>query len=76
VHEIPSLINSKPELPSLSKRYEGCPIGGSVDLWAIPNAGHVPNFNIRARSQIAGWLLTHPKVDPNIVKYRNGKSFD
>ena len=75
VKEIPSLINAKAELASLSKRYEGCPIGGSVELWAIPEAGHVPNFNLRGRSQITSWLQTHPKIKPDIFKYSKGKIF-
>jgi len=75
VKEIPSLINAKPELPSLSKQYEGCPNGGSVELWAIPEAGHIPNFNPRWRSQITSWLKSHSKVKLDTSKNRKSKNF-
>jgi len=74
--EVPSLVSGIPQVSSLTKRYEGCPIGGSVELWVIPGAGHIPNFNARARSQIILWLQTHPKIDPNILKFKIGKNFD
>ena len=66
--EIPSLIYAKTVTPSLSKSYEGCPLGGSVELWAIPRAGHVPNFNLQAQRQMANWLQTHPKIEETLSK--------
>ena len=74
--EVPSLVSGNPQVSSLSKRYEGCPNGGSVDLWVIPGAGHIPNFNARARSQMVLWLQSHPKIDPYILKFKIGKNFD
>lgn len=68
VKEIPTLVYAKSITPSLSKSYDGCPTGGSVELWAIPRAGHAPNFNLQAQRQIANWLQTHPKLDNKISK--------
>ena len=62
VREMPSLVYSKPQVPSLSKSYSSCPDGGNVELWAIPGAGHMPNLNTLAQRQILNWLLAHPKV--------------
>jgi polyhydroxybutyrate depolymerase len=66
VLEIPTLVNEKSSVPSLSKSFEGCPIGGSSELWAIPGAGHVPIFNLQATQQMAIWLQTHPKLEKKI----------
>jgi len=69
VKEIPTLVYLKPSTPSLSKSYASCPIGGSVELWAIPRAGHVPIFNLQGQRQIANWINTHPGLVKTTTKY-------
>ena len=72
VKQIPSLVYSESPISTLSKSYEGCPIGGSVELWAIPGAGHLPGFNLEAQRQIINWLQNSTKIKN--TKWKSKKS--
>jgi len=42
-------------------RWSGCQPGGAVELWTIPNGGHVPNISAAFPDAVLDFLEAHPK---------------
>jgi polyhydroxybutyrate depolymerase len=40
---------------------DGCPAGGTVDLWKIEGAGHIPNLNASWEPSVWQWFMDHPR---------------
>jgi polyhydroxybutyrate depolymerase len=45
---------------------KGCNIGGSAELWTIPEGAHIPPISEIFGEKVVEWLYGHPKV--NAVK--------
>ena len=43
------------------KRWTGCKPGGAVELWTIPNGGHVPTISSGFAIAVLDFLEAHPK---------------
>jgi len=39
-----------------------CRIGGSAELWTIPEGSHIPEISDVFSEKVVEWLLGHPKV--------------
>ncbi len=43
-------------------RYEGCPVGGAVELWSIEGGAHVPKLERAWADAVYAFFLAHPKA--------------
>lgn len=56
------LVETLPGMDTTITRYtSGCKPGGSAELWAIVDGGHVPEFSDHFTRLVVEWLLGHPK---------------
>ncbi|MBL9016192.1 MAG: hypothetical protein JNL83_18535 [Myxococcales bacterium] len=40
---------------------DGCPVGGSVDLWTMEGVGHIPSLNSSFNSTVMQWFTEHSR---------------
>jgi polyhydroxybutyrate depolymerase len=60
--DVDALIDGPSDLAEATiARASGCEPGGAVELWTIPDGGHVPSVSGALADRIADFLLDHPK---------------
>ena len=62
--ELPTPLDLDASIPgdeSDATEYTGCPVGGAVELWVIPEAPHIPSLSPTFGAEIIDFLLAHPK---------------
>lgn len=65
---LPTKINllSTTQAPDTTvSQFQGCPASTAIDFWSIDGAAHAPTLTANFRTQLVGWLLSHPKVATN-----------
>ncbi|HQZ33757.1 MAG TPA: PHB depolymerase family esterase [Ilumatobacteraceae bacterium] len=62
--DLPTALDLDAAIPgdeSTATEYTGCPVGGAVELWVIPDAPHVPPLSASFGADIIDFLFAHPK---------------
>lgn len=62
--ELPTPLDLDASIPgdeSTATEYGGCPVGGAVELWVIPDAPHIPPLSSTFGADIIDFLFAHPK---------------
>ena len=62
--DLPTKLDLDATIPgdeTTATEYTGCPAGGAVELWVIPDAPHVPPLSATFAADIIDFLFAHPK---------------
>ena len=62
--ELPTLLDLEANIAgdeSIATQFSGCPVGGAVELWVIPDASHIPAVSTTFGADIIDFLFAHPK---------------